>query len=405
MLLITYVVRVAIASVLLFGGILWLARTTSIEELMLNAVALNSILDVDEFLFAGMAPIKIQHAIQHLTPIRIGYGRCRSQLESFVHFSALLTLILSSYFLLLVPLSDAMLAVKTELCGGIQRFVVSYNADTQMTIGLVTTDFGDVGNLSYSQTVIHAHKDSLPGVASELIGFAANHDSFQQEISRTMQEEAMRYPSCIETEVLKEGAPYYTDPALRSLSALLINSAAGAVGRAGARSCQELRDKCDHPDARLLRLVCGETCGCIDPFSSPWYKVPAQGCATACLDIGQANLQNLSCQDSPVDDTWRTFWARYPDVLSHYFGQPVETTQAFALVNQTLPALATDGCPVLAQFPVDFISNTVWCEGAPELVRPLASLCPQTCGCDQPSPKISQHCPLSCSIARSNASA
>ena len=86
MLLMTYVVRVAIASVLLFGGILWLARTTSIEELMLNAVALNSILDVDEFLFAGMAPIKIQSAIRNLKPISVSYSRCRSQLESFVHF-------------------------------------------------------------------------------------------------------------------------------------------------------------------------------------------------------------------------------------------------------------------------------------------------------------------------------
>ena len=228
MLLTTYVVRVAIASVLLFGGILWLARTTSIEELMLNAVALNSILDVDEFLFAGMAPIKIQHAIQNVTPIRIRYSRYRSQLESLVHFSALLTLILLSYFLLLVPLSDAMLAVKSELCGGIQRFVVSYNAATQMTIGLATTNFDDVQNLSYSQTVILAHRDSVPGIASELIGFAANHDSFQSEVSRTMEEEATRYPTCIETEVLKEGSPYYTDPTLQSLAALLINSAAGA---------------------------------------------------------------------------------------------------------------------------------------------------------------------------------
>jgi len=405
MLLTTYVVRVAIASVLLFGGILWLARTTSIEELMLNAVALNSILDVDEFLFAGMAPIKIQHAIQNVTPIRIRYSRFRSQLESLVHFSALLTLILLSYFLLLVPLSDAMLAVKSELCGGIQRFVVSYNAATQMTIGLATTNFDDVQNLSYSQTVILAHRDSVPGIASELIGFAANHDSFQSEVSRTMEEEATRYPTCIETEVLKEGSPYYTDPTLQSLAALLINSAAGALGRAGARSCQELQDKCDDPDARLLRMVCGETCGCIDPFSSPWYKVPAQGCAAACLELGRAQLQNHSCQDMPVDDTWRAFWARYGNVLSHYFGQPVETTQAFALVNQTLPVLAMGGCPVLVQFPVDHISTTVWCEGTSDLVRPLASLCPQTCGCDQPSPKISQHCPPSCSVARNNASA
>ena len=45
-LLFTYVARAAIASLLLGAGIRWLAQTTSISELMLNAVSLNAILDV-----------------------------------------------------------------------------------------------------------------------------------------------------------------------------------------------------------------------------------------------------------------------------------------------------------------------------------------------------------------------
>ena len=45
--------RASIASILLVAGILWLARTTSIQDLMLNAVALNAILDVDELPVLG----------------------------------------------------------------------------------------------------------------------------------------------------------------------------------------------------------------------------------------------------------------------------------------------------------------------------------------------------------------
>ena len=37
--------------------------------------------------------------------------------------------------LLLEPLKRAMLDVKTEMCYGNQTFVVSYNAETQRTIG------------------------------------------------------------------------------------------------------------------------------------------------------------------------------------------------------------------------------------------------------------------------------
>ena len=50
---------------------------------MLNAVALNAILDVDEFLFAGFMPISIQLAVQNLEPVKMKYSRLRSQLESF----------------------------------------------------------------------------------------------------------------------------------------------------------------------------------------------------------------------------------------------------------------------------------------------------------------------------------
>ena len=48
-LLFTYLARAAIATLLLGAGIRWLAGTTSITDLMLNCVALNAILDIDEF--------------------------------------------------------------------------------------------------------------------------------------------------------------------------------------------------------------------------------------------------------------------------------------------------------------------------------------------------------------------
>ncbi|CAE7375495.1 unnamed protein product [Symbiodinium sp. CCMP2592] len=404
MLLTTYILRVGIASVLLGGGVLWLARTTSIEELMLNAVALNSILDIDEFVFAGMTPIKIQHAIQNLTPIRIKYSRCRSQLEAFVHFTSLLALICASYFLLLVPLSDTMLSVKQELCGGLQTFVVSYNAETQLVIGLYTAENSDARNLSISESAVQSFKDAPPGTYPEFIRFAATKGLFQQEISRSMEDEASQYPLCLELDVLNENGAFHTDMTLRPLATMVLNSAAAAVGRANAQSCQELQDRCDDADGRLLRLVCGETCGCTDPFSSAWYKVQAQGCSVSCLQRREPKLQNRSCQDLPVDDTWRTFWSSYATVLSAYFGQPVETTQAFTAVNQTLQVLGVGGCPVLAQFPQDFLTGTSWCEGTPELVRSLASICPESCGCNNPSPEVSHLCPPSCRMPHGNAS-
>ena len=70
------------------SGIRWLAQTTSITELMLNAVALNAILDVDEFLFAGFTPMTIHLAIQKLEPLPMKYTARRNKIESLVLFIA-----------------------------------------------------------------------------------------------------------------------------------------------------------------------------------------------------------------------------------------------------------------------------------------------------------------------------
>lgn len=127
LLLFTCVARTAIASLLLGAGIRWLAQTTSISELMLNCVSLNAILDVDEFLFAGFTPISIQLAVQSLEPLKMTYSRRRSQSETWTLCVLLVATILIPYLTLLVPLSDAMVAVKQELCGGNQTFVLGRN--------------------------------------------------------------------------------------------------------------------------------------------------------------------------------------------------------------------------------------------------------------------------------------
>ena len=159
LLLCSFAARAAIAAVLLVAGTLWLARTTSIEELMLNAVALHAILDVDEFLFACLTPIKMQHVIQSLEPIQVKYSRRRSQCETIAHFSLILTAVLLAYYILIAPLQSTMLEVKIELCGGNQSFVVSYNRDTQVTHGLVTASAKtrDDGQYSVSELAVMKH--------------------------------------------------------------------------------------------------------------------------------------------------------------------------------------------------------------------------------------------------------
>lgn len=145
-------------------------------------------------------------------------------------------------------------------------------------------------------------------------------------------------------------------------------------------NCSELKHLCDLPEARLLRMVCGSTCGCTDPLSQPFHKVgtwifmgktgrlwydhfiyhfhgyfwpsPKRGGAwwlyrfmletwragagerwmqrpatwrlgwTFSLGTGQVWFRvNLVASPSfSLGERWRIFWDTYPDALSDFFG-------------------------------------------------------------------------------------
>ncbi|CAE7358401.1 unnamed protein product [Symbiodinium natans] len=411
LLLLTYACRTAIASVLLVAGILWLSRTTSISELMLNAVALNAILDVDEFLFVGMTPIKIQQAIQNLEPMKAKYSRRRSECESMVHFSSLLALVLVTYLLLLGPLTDDMLSLKQELCGGDQAFVIGFNADTQITHALVTPNAWEIAgrNLTLSELAVEAHKatspETTPGPGRTLIIASTDKSGFEADTSRGIDEEGARIPFCIEPLILNEDGPYHNDTVMRRWTSALLRTSAASVGLHDARSCRELRGMCDAVESRLLRLVCGETCGCTDPYSNSWFKVPVQGCTPACLGVAESTLSAQgACQDVPNDDTWQSFWRTYPDAVSYFYSTDVTTLLLWAAANQTIQAMLQDGCGALVRFPTDPLTDANWCAGMPQLFRPLAKVCPQSCGCDQAS-ELPSFCPSTCLMSGNSSSA
>lgn len=230
---------------------------------------------------------------------------------------------------------------------------------------------------------------------STYILFSANKALFEEESTRNMAEQASNAQFCVEVHALNQGGMFSTDIETQLLARRLLNNAATSVGRSGASSCGELSDLCDLAESRLLRWVCADTCGCLDPYSSPWYKVAAQGCSPTCVALGQQRLQNSSCQDVPPEHhSWRSFWLNYGPAISGFLGQDIQSFQAFATANQSIQAMLSGGCPMLLQFPADGFLGAAYCDGHPGLFRPLASLCPQSCRCS--ALPFESTCPPSC---------
>ncbi|CAE7608948.1 unnamed protein product [Symbiodinium natans] len=382
------------------------ADRACLVDLILNAVALNGILDIDEFLFEAMVPTKIQLAIQKLQPIQLIYGRGKSQVESAFNFSALLLMLLVPYLVLVLPLTQRMLEVKREMCFGIQNFVVAYNSDVGMAYGLITAEKRNQSNPTLAEVAVDNYKFKLDGpwkqVDDELppspdymqIGLYTQEFEFGR--IRKMAEEAQYFPVCWEKDVEPDGSENAS--ILSAFAHSRMKAAAFNLGIT-ATTCAELSYDCYTPEARMVRLMCGQTCGCTDPMSSPWYKQRAEGCAEMCLSERHQLMKALPCQDFPqagAQASWNHFWDNYQLAITAYFGQ--DRIQYASPGFATAASIQAGGCDQLRLHRTDSITGEVWCLGAADLFGPLAYLCPESCGCrnvTSGSP-MAYYCPNSC---------
>ena len=74
---------------ILCAGMLFLVVTISIEDILLTAVALEFVLNVDELLFTSLAPMKTRKMILMLKPIRLNRSRAWHGLDLHLPFASL----------------------------------------------------------------------------------------------------------------------------------------------------------------------------------------------------------------------------------------------------------------------------------------------------------------------------
>jgi len=389
----TLVLRAVIAGILLVAGIRWLGRTTSITELMLNAVALNGIMDVDELLFAGCTPLSVQQAIKKLEPIKMKYSRVRSQTESLALFFLLAATMLVPYLVFLEPLGAGMVEIKKEMCAGNQTFVVADNPEVQEIIGYRTQAFNGQ-ELKLIEIAVEHHRFQEDG-PPQYIFFAASRKLFDRYRTDGMSEATERSPFCLETDSLRPGSRFHNDPVITPILQGRLRSAMISLGQPASTTCDEGSHLCNRPDARALRLMCGDTCGCTDPYSSPWYKVKAQGCADSCTARIEIALAEQPCEDQPIGEVWNEFWDGYATALSAFYGQNASQVAIWPLADSVSGNLRSAGCNglLVPELQMEVVTQAPFCQGQDSLFRPLAWICPRSCGCVEAA---HPYCPLNC---------
>lgn len=119
------VVRLAVACVLLCFGSLYVVQTIYLPDLVLNCIALEIVLNVDDLLFTALASTPSRFLMNTLQPIKLPNMPRRKGLDvkAFCMLLAVPVALLLVNQLVMRPMLYDIQAVHTELCGGFQDFV------------------------------------------------------------------------------------------------------------------------------------------------------------------------------------------------------------------------------------------------------------------------------------------
>ncbi|CAK9072712.1 unnamed protein product [Durusdinium trenchii] len=395
--------RLSIAVALLYAGVLWLAGTTSITDLILNAVALSATLQVDEMIFAALMPKKIQINIQDLEAIKVKYSNARSQFESVVLLLLITGLMLWPYFSLVAPLAQDMLEVKRQYCAGNQDFVVGGNNMQKITVGFKTKPFNISEENSLSQFAVEDWIWRQDETVSNYILFKKELGEFDQQLSMPLSTLASFENTCEDWDAtfLKGGTTESWQEQYRTHWF----STAFSLNMDLDSNCSEMRQHCDREDAGLLRYTCGHTCGCAYPYGNPWFRVTDSGCSDACKDAAEDYAATQICEDQnvtsqPLQDVWMTFWWYYLFMITYGVGlahpNDLANNNQYADLYWRSLNMTELGCAGFLRvgWGEDPFLQSAFCEGS-YVYRPLALLCPVSCGCTVSDPMPS-YCPRSC---------
>jgi hypothetical protein len=121
------ILRLVLALLLLTCGAFWLAYETDIPNLLLNAVALEFVFNVDELIFESLAPLQFRHVFNRCceTALTVAPAARRSGLDVRPVVTALLAFgfLASMAFGVMIPYDRTLFRARDAICGGEINFL------------------------------------------------------------------------------------------------------------------------------------------------------------------------------------------------------------------------------------------------------------------------------------------
>jgi len=167
--------RLFAACLLIYVGTFFLVYTVNVTELILNAVALGIILDIDDLLFDALATTPGRHLVNCMDPLPMkSFPRFRgADVKSLISSCLIPGGTFMVFFLMLAPMVTTLTEVSQAMCGGNMNFV--WTADKRNVILMAPTSgtvTGDISDGIRTRAFVEAEKalDSAFAGAFVIVG-------------------------------------------------------------------------------------------------------------------------------------------------------------------------------------------------------------------------------------------
>jgi len=384
--------RFSIAIILLVTGSLYLAYTSSMEDLLLNAVALEFIMTIDELIFEALAPDRLRDLVAATAPFQMRPLRRRYGLE----VKAVVILVASVSALSLVWATSIKSAISNleqaseELCGGKLDF--AYKTDALGMVHIEELHRLDKSGQEVEELSKQAIREVISGTPSSkwqyslLSGATGVHayDTVEEQAAAIYEHrDAGCHDALTKTPYKPTSTPGYNSPwwDLHVLNNQWSVWPSYLQARFGGSSCTELASKCGF---QTVKVLCPVTCYCNSLMGGDWLAI---GCPSVCLraqhamerESSLACNEDASLQNNPVFHRWVK---SIPELGQ--FGSDQNCT----MLVKNIPQVC---------LPVDQESLLfAWEAGAGAHYKIVSYLCPVACNCRWAA-EGTVSCPASCS--------
>eukprot|EP00927_Polykrikos_kofoidii_P059110 TRINITY_DN5414_c0_g1_i1.p1 TRINITY_DN5414_c0_g1~~TRINITY_DN5414_c0_g1_i1.p1 ORF type:complete len:800 (+),score=93.27 TRINITY_DN5414_c0_g1_i1:33-2432(+) len=409
--------RTLIAAWLTVSGTMWLCSTTNLVDLILNAVALGFVIDLDELIFTTLAPPMVKRMISHMAPLKCKAGpTIRGQ---SLRGPAVLVGYIVFVFCLRVQFLDPMLSVmesvENAMCQNETRFVIETNSGlgygvvvpTEEPQDFTSRDVVDL-NMGLSSTTGKLVVSNV--TANKLKWFARFPLSQQGMAAIVVGNQADFYAELLKTHVdfdapLCVDELHYSSEDLNFTHLAYLEALRFGTGKSNATRCADFAKFCRHLTSVgvWVRSFCSKECACGTSLS---LLVDRRGCSAACTASVNVELsafvshdrsQISSCEDKPISS-----WPMPAAALM------LADMEMVLQVKLPIEDFLKHGCRLLSLsfFEVGPFETAPWVPDAlcgrsrssnvavtNARYQSLRTLCPVTCGC---SLDFTSECPGGC---------